>query len=197
MFPKKKGFGVWNLTDMSLVESPNGTFTMKGTWNTLRAVRVRRPIFKDLWHSTIIKLLFVFMWRLLHDFIPMDDRLRKKGLPTISICLSCCNYESLPHLFLNSLYVREVWIFFGDLFGLTQPHTDHITTMLHFLKCSSHFSTRGHVGLLIPMLILWLTWKARNNAKFNDVHFLARQIIKSVLAYLWRLYRARAMTIQN
>ncbi|KAL0411456.1 UNVERIFIED_CONTAM: putative ribonuclease H protein [Sesamum latifolium] len=45
------------------------------------------------------------------------------------------------------------------------------------------------------MLIMWNTWKAWNNAKFNGVS--PQGIIKSVLVYLWRLYRSRAMSFQH
>ncbi|KAL0456102.1 UNVERIFIED_CONTAM: hypothetical protein Slati_0949400 [Sesamum latifolium] len=69
--------------------------------------------------------------------------------------------------------------------------------MLHFWKYSSSFSSRGHIRLLIPILIMWSTWKAQNNSKFNGVRFSSQGIIKSVLAYLWKLYRARTMTIHH
>ncbi|KAL0386078.1 UNVERIFIED_CONTAM: hypothetical protein Sradi_3002100 [Sesamum radiatum] len=178
-------------------ESSNGTFSLKCAWNALRVVGVRLPTLTDLWHPTITPSLSVFMWRLIHEFIPMDDRLREKGLTRVSKCLCCNDYESLSHLFLNSLPVREVWSFFGTLFGPSPPKTEHISTILQFWKYSSPFSSRGHIRLLIPMLIMWNTWKARNNAKFNAVRFSPQGIIKSVLSYLWRLYRSCALSFQH
>ncbi|KAL0406420.1 UNVERIFIED_CONTAM: hypothetical protein Slati_3955900 [Sesamum latifolium] len=69
--------------------------------------------------------------------------------------------------------------------------------MMHFWRASSPYATRGHVRLLIPMLILWLTWKLRNDVKFNDANFSARKIIKGVISYLWKIHKAGGWSATN
>ncbi|KAL0374196.1 UNVERIFIED_CONTAM: hypothetical protein Sradi_3335300 [Sesamum radiatum] len=105
--------------------SPTGSFNVKTAWDLIRDGRLRRPLLKELWYQTIFPSISIFMWRLIHNFVPVDERLREKGIPIVSKCLCCQQSETIPHLFLNSVVIREVWVFFGALFHLIPPLTDH------------------------------------------------------------------------
>ncbi|KAL0413166.1 UNVERIFIED_CONTAM: hypothetical protein Sradi_1518300 [Sesamum radiatum] len=81
--------------------------------------------------------------------------------------------------------------------SLPTPHTEFISTMFRCWKLSSPYIKRGHVRLLVPLLILWSAWKLRNEAKFNDVPFTSAAITKQVLAYLWRIYKANGFKTEH
>ncbi|KAL0310406.1 UNVERIFIED_CONTAM: hypothetical protein Scaly_2931500 [Sesamum calycinum] len=39
-----------------------------------------QPIYRSLWSKLIIPNIFVFAWRLIHNWVPVDERLKKKGI---------------------------------------------------------------------------------------------------------------------
>ncbi|KAL0447058.1 UNVERIFIED_CONTAM: hypothetical protein Slati_1833700 [Sesamum latifolium] len=173
----------------------DGAFSVKSAWNLVRMPGIRRPLLNELWHPIVMPSMSIFSWRLLNNFIPVDARLKEKGMVIVSKCCCCENIETIEHLFLNSSSVKEVWIYFGNLFKLQPPQTDFISIMFHFWKLSSPYVKRGHVRLLIPLLIFWFTWTMRNEAKSNDVRFTSSAIIRRVMAYLWKLYKAKCFKL--
>ncbi|KAL0312659.1 UNVERIFIED_CONTAM: putative ribonuclease H protein [Sesamum radiatum] len=173
----------------------DGAFSIKSAWNLERMPGIRRPLFNELWHSTVMPSMSIFAWRLLNNFIPVDARLKEKGMVIVSKCCCCENIETIEHVFLNSSSVKEVWNYFGNLFNLQPPQTDFISIMFQFWKLSSPDVKRGHVRLLIPLLIFWFIWMMRNEAKFNDVCFTSSAIIRRVMAYLWKLYKAKCFKL--
>ncbi|KAL0400828.1 UNVERIFIED_CONTAM: putative ribonuclease H protein [Sesamum latifolium] len=172
---------------------PTGNFSVKSAWELVRNGGIRRPFLKEFWHPTVTPSMSIFIWRLLHNFIPVDERLREKGLSIVSKCMCCRNSETVQHLFLNGTVAREVWLYFGTLFSLIPPHTEYISTMIHAWRLSSPFVKNGHIRLLLPILILWSMWRMRNEAKFNDARFSSCRIIRQVSSYLTRIYKAGCM----
>ncbi|KAL0304188.1 UNVERIFIED_CONTAM: putative ribonuclease H protein [Sesamum radiatum] len=172
---------------------PTGNFSVKSAWELVRNGGIRRPFLKEFWHPTVTPSMSIFIWRLLHNFIPVDERLREKGLSIVSKCMCCHNSETVQHLFLNGNVAREVWLYFGTLFSLIPPHTEYISTMIHAWRLSSPFVNNGHIRLLLPILILWSMWRMRNEAKFNDARFSSYWIIRQVSSYLTRIYKAGGM----
>ncbi|KAG8370014.1 hypothetical protein BUALT_Bualt14G0073500 [Buddleja alternifolia] len=49
---------------------------------------------------------------------------------------------------------------------------------------SSSFSHQVHIRSIIPFLVLWFTWCARNDKKYRNLAFSADKIISKVLAHL-------------
>ncbi|KAL2510965.1 RNase H domain-containing protein [Abeliophyllum distichum] len=48
-------------------------------------------------------------------------------------------------------------------------------------RFSGQFVRQGHIRMIIPLLILWFIWIARNDAKYWDIFMEPRRII-------WRIY---------
>ncbi|KAL0309351.1 UNVERIFIED_CONTAM: hypothetical protein Sradi_5877400 [Sesamum radiatum] len=69
--------------------------------------------------------------------------------------------------------------------------------MLHYWKLSSPYSTRGHIRLLIPLLVLWCIWRLTNEAKYDGAMFSPTIIIRRVFGYLWRLQRAKRLQAKH
>ncbi|KAL0393274.1 UNVERIFIED_CONTAM: hypothetical protein Sradi_2550200 [Sesamum radiatum] len=94
----------------------DGVFSIKSAWNLVRTSVIQRPLLSNLWHPTIMVSMSIFAWRLLHNFIPVDERLKEKGMVTVFKCFCCENIESLQHLFLNNPALQEVWYYFASAF---------------------------------------------------------------------------------
>ncbi|KAL0410603.1 UNVERIFIED_CONTAM: hypothetical protein Slati_3650000 [Sesamum latifolium] len=85
----------------------DGAFSVKSAWNLVRMPGIRRPLLNELWHPTVMPSMSIFAWRLLNNFIPVDARLKEKGMVIVSKYCCCENIETIEHLFLNSSSVKE------------------------------------------------------------------------------------------
>ncbi|KAK6131947.1 hypothetical protein DH2020_034308 [Rehmannia glutinosa] len=59
--------------------SSDGSFTMKSAWNSVRITRSNSFLFKNLWSPSVRPAISLFIWRLLHCWVSVDDVLRRRG----------------------------------------------------------------------------------------------------------------------
>ncbi|KAL2243600.1 UNVERIFIED_CONTAM: hypothetical protein Sindi_0478000 [Sesamum indicum] len=178
---------VWTATS-------NGTFSTASAWEAIRVASPRRQLFTDIWHRSLRPTVSVFLWRLFQDWIPVDERMKRKGFSFASKCQCCEAEESISHLFVEGEVVREVWLHFANVFGLQLCETGDLVNLVHFWRYSTPFHSDLHICTLVPFLILWSTWTQRNAAKYHGAHFTATGTILEVQRHLRTLYAARIMT---
>ncbi|KAL0393384.1 UNVERIFIED_CONTAM: hypothetical protein Sradi_2561200 [Sesamum radiatum] len=117
--------------------SGDGTFTIKSTWNSIRQARTTLQLFKEIWCPFITPTMSIFLWRLLNDKIPVDQRIQSKGIQLASKCTCCNNIETLSHVFLDGPEISKVWDFFARKFNVILPSTNNITLHLSYWRFSS------------------------------------------------------------
>ncbi|PKU60028.1 Putative ribonuclease H protein [Dendrobium catenatum] len=88
--------------------SKDGGFLLKSAWHTFRVKNNKDTIFLNIWHKSIPTTISVFVWRILHRFIPTDDNLIKKGCILPSKCQCCFHKESTHHVFYRVLLLLEL-----------------------------------------------------------------------------------------
>ncbi|KAL0373102.1 UNVERIFIED_CONTAM: putative ribonuclease H protein [Sesamum calycinum] len=59
--------------------NPTGHFSIKTAWELVRDGGTRRPLLKELWHPTVTPSMSIFLRRLLHNFILVDEQLQEKA----------------------------------------------------------------------------------------------------------------------
>ncbi|KAL2247935.1 UNVERIFIED_CONTAM: putative mitochondrial protein, partial [Sesamum indicum] len=151
----------------------NGTFSTASAWEAIRVASPRRQLFTDIWHRSLRPT----------DWIPVDERMKRKGFSFASKCQCCEAEESISHLFVEGEVVRELC------------ETRDLVNLVHFWRYSTPVSTLDlHIRTLVPFLILWSTWTQRNAAKYHGAHFTATGTILEVQRHLRTLYAARIMT---
>lgn len=76
-----------------------------------------------IWRQILPPKITIFLWKLIQNAVPTDDRIRTRGVPLASRCHCCVRYheESLKHLFIQSEVANSVWKFFGEIF--LSPYT--------------------------------------------------------------------------
>ncbi|XP_020551115.1 uncharacterized protein LOC110012328 [Sesamum indicum] len=151
----------------------NGTFSTTSAWEAIRVVSPRRQLFTDIWHRSLRPTVLSFLWRLFQDWIPVDERMKRKGFSFPSKCQCCDAEESISHLFVEGAIVRDVWLHFANVFGLQLCETGNLRLMVHFWGYSIPFHSDLHIRTLVPFLILWSTWTQRNAAKYQG--YILRQ----------------------
>ncbi|EOY25454.1 Uncharacterized protein TCM_026877 [Theobroma cacao] len=78
--------------------TPNGEFSTKSAWQLIRKREVVNPVFNFIWHKAIPLTTSFFLWRLLHDWIPVELRMKSKGFQLASRCRCCRSEESIIHV---------------------------------------------------------------------------------------------------
>ncbi|KAI3450935.1 hypothetical protein Pfo_007600, partial [Paulownia fortunei] len=188
IFENDKDVMRWKLT-------PHGNFSTSSAWNHIRAGKTKRQLLGSLWCPQITPTISVFLWRLVHNWIPVDSRLQRKGFALASKCF-CCNSssESIPHVFIYGKQAREVWSHFTVLFKIPQPQTKNPIILIQSWRISTHFSAQPHIRFLIPVLILWSLWTERNDAKYRSKGFHHQRVIWKVYYHIFVFLNAGNLT---
>ncbi|KAL0400376.1 UNVERIFIED_CONTAM: hypothetical protein Sradi_2380900 [Sesamum radiatum] len=56
--------------------SKHGAFTTKSAWNEIRSQQPVQQFYRSLWFKLLILNISIFAWRLIHNWIPVDQRLK-------------------------------------------------------------------------------------------------------------------------
>ncbi|KAL0928382.1 hypothetical protein M5K25_000259 [Dendrobium thyrsiflorum] len=171
--------------------SKNDNFRLKDAWNSFRVKKQVSKIFHLFWHKYIPSTVSVFIWRLVHKFIPTDDILIKKGFIIPSKCQCCFHMDSLHHVFISSPVAVKVWIYFEDLFQLNIFNVQ--LSIVDMLKLW-FVDYKGHIRNIIPSLILWYLWMEMNNSRFNGIAMCHLRIIQNINHKIGALYSANLIS---
>ncbi|XP_058111305.1 uncharacterized protein LOC131254333 [Magnolia sinica] len=68
---------------------PGGIFSINSGWEVVRTHRQRLPWAKWVWHPLLPPKIFVFLWKVLMNVLPIDGNVQKKGISLVSKC-KCC-----------------------------------------------------------------------------------------------------------
>ncbi|KAL0349464.1 UNVERIFIED_CONTAM: putative ribonuclease H protein [Sesamum radiatum] len=151
---------------------------MKATWNSLRQTRTLQQLSKEIWSPLITPTMSIFIWRLITNKIPVDEKLQEKGFQLASKCTCCDHTESLRHLFIDGTGISRVWEYFAKKLNMNLPRTDNIVLLLNYWRISALGA--NHIRMILPMLILWFGWLERNDVKHRNKKFNPERIIWKV-----------------
>lgn len=95
---------VWKPTD-------DGSFTSKSAWDCIRIKASKVRWAEWVWHTALPKKISVMMWKAIQYCLPMDDHIRRAGIPIVSKC-QCCDmgkYEDQNHILATGNIAEEIW----------------------------------------------------------------------------------------
>ncbi|KAI3463725.1 hypothetical protein Pfo_020388 [Paulownia fortunei] len=190
LIPIVKGYGdslIWT-------ETSHRKFTLTLAWNLVRETQNQCGIFEQFWVQAINPTISIFLWRLMHKWLPIDEKMRKKGFELASRCYCCRNEEIFHHVFIGGPIARRVWKLFAILFKIRTPDTSDVSRMLRAWFQSSPHMCQGHIRAIIPMFILWFLWEARNDAKHRDKRMNSTVIIGKVSSRIHYLVQGKVLT---
>lgn len=93
--------------------------------------------------------------------------------------------ETMQHVLLDNTEAKKVYAWFSQIFQVSVIASGTILERFRSWIYSSDFLKTGHVRVLIPMLISWFVWLARNNAKYDKEVIKADKIILRVLNFIF------------
>ncbi|PRQ42072.1 putative RNA-directed DNA polymerase [Rosa chinensis] len=172
--------------DMLIWETTaSGELSFTDSYNLLRRHFIVRDWASTIWHSFIPPRFSFLAWRILLDRLPTDDRLKRGGIPIVSICQLCnSSAESALHLFLHCPFSQHLWGWLATQFGTSFPAYD---SLLDFWVgfCQKGFSPQLYnLWLAAGLLTFMEIWKARNRLRFDNRSPIFSTLCCSIMAWI-------------
>ncbi|GAA0172418.1 hypothetical protein LIER_41331 [Lithospermum erythrorhizon] len=95
--------------------------------------------------------------------------------------------ETLQHVFFGSPTAFNIWSYYAELFGIIPSDINNVAQALTVWSLST--DTPGHIRHIVPILILWALWEARNKAKHGERQYSFQAIkkrIDNIIHYIGR-----------
>lgn len=85
------------------------------------------------------------------------------------MCSLCfLNGESINHLFFHCLFVKKIWVYFFNIFGMVVVFSYDNQELL-WSRQPAPFGKKGKIlWRYISIIIIWTTWEERNLRIFQD-----------------------------
>ncbi|KAL2542518.1 Uncharacterized protein Adt_03496 [Abeliophyllum distichum] len=98
-----------------------------------------------------------------------------------SRCQCCSEIETIQHVFIDSPVAHQVWHHFSSIFGIPLKVGEMLQHRFQTWRFSCQFVRSGHIHTIIPLLVLWFIWTAKNDAKNRGIGMEPSRII-------WRVH---------
>ncbi|KAL4323635.1 hypothetical protein GQ457_11G028910 [Hibiscus cannabinus] len=160
----------WNELVDCLANFSDGVYKVKSMRFLDENSTPSNPLWEKLvWLRLVPPKVEIFMWRVVWGRVPVKVELLKRGVPIIenSLCSLCKNSpETISHLFLFCTGVWRIWMKFCALLGVS---TAFPLIPLEFLEAWMWMIQLKNMSWfsLIPFVIIWSVWLARNEVVFN------------------------------
>ncbi|GAA0160856.1 hypothetical protein LIER_17313 [Lithospermum erythrorhizon] len=125
---------------------------------------------------------------MLHSWLPVDEMMIKKGISMASKCICCCQTETLEHVFFSNPIAEQLWDYYAGLVGIKHTKFTNIRQVLRVWSLS--IKNKGHIRQLIPVVLLWVLWEARNKAKQAAEPYCYHRICNRVTTLLIAISKA-------
>lgn len=136
-----------------------------------------------MWNPILPHNISSFLWKLSRYAIPVDCRVRTRGIQLVSRC-HCCKHpqeETLRHLFMKSDMVVEVWHCFGMIYKLPYSFSSILQAMKTWMDISPSPSQFDIGRMAMAAHVLHKIWVGRCRATYDDKPMHARQICIRVI----------------
>lgn len=92
------------------LSTTDGHLTNKLTYLFVRGTCIKVPWHKLVWNTYIPPTRVFICWRFIHNRLPTDENLRKRGCTIVSICCFCKKQlETSDHIFLRCPVTSQIW----------------------------------------------------------------------------------------
>jgi hypothetical protein len=161
--------------------STDGQLTSKIAYSCFSGHHQRVPWADLLWNSYIPPSRAFITWRLIHNKIPTDENLRKRGCCIVSICCFCWKHaESSQHIFFECRVTTRLWEWLGKGTDIPMDHTDCISLLLGVSGRGSKMVQQVLNSAIIHTI--WAIWIERNLRYFHSKSNTLNTMFNSILS---------------
>nr|XP_027120463.1 uncharacterized protein LOC113737428 [Coffea arabica] len=174
--------------------SPSGLFTVKSAWEVLRQRRSPSLVDSLLWQPALPAKMAFLAWRLVRKFIPLDVVLKSRGVSFPSRC-GCCygEEEDLLHVFVTGPIASQVWKQVSSRFGFQLRNCTTMASVFIAWFLTSDASAKNHIRVILPIVVCWFIWLARNGERFQGGRWEVNGIIRDVDNFIEQLGKANRL----
>jgi len=162
-------------------ETSNGQLTLKDAYNFKANSFPEVQWAKVVWSPNIPPSRSLLVWRIMHDKVPVDDKLRERGVSFPSMCSLCSQHEeSTFHLFFTCSFASHLWRWFAVVLhiNISFPTIDDLWKV-----CDRGWSPQCKLAIQASIIgILNAIWSSRNNARFNSKIIHWRNSISQIIS---------------
>lgn len=159
----------------------SGSLCFKDAFLFLQPSQPQNKWFKFIWNPAVPPSKSFVVWRLLHNRIPSDEQLIRRGCHLVSVCnLHSAVVETTDHIFLYCAFAKSLWNWLSSAFN-RQVDVSSIRTILSV--CYESWSPQMKDIITAAIInILWIIWYARNKARFEGKQISIRNAISIITA---------------
>ncbi|XP_071906092.1 uncharacterized protein [Coffea arabica] len=171
----------------------SGRFTLKSAFSIVQHRSSPSPLFKRIWHYAVPLRISFFLLRLLRERLPLDCTLWRLGIhgPSRCVCCSSPEVETVEHLFAAGDMANHIWHYFGDAVGVAWTGSAFHVYMAAWWQGRHRNKFLMFVHQVIPLLICWHIWKARNGVKYEGKTVGGLQVCRYIFSDLLEMFRVQ------
>ena len=149
-------------------------------------------VWKALWKMKLPMKITTFIWKLLHDSLPVLTNLIRRGIQTASRCPMCDEgEETLSHLFLQCPFARAVW--YGSSLGIRTSELNHLSVkqwLLNHITAANIPVQTKRSSLQSIFTTLWTIWTHGNLVLHNGKTPSPVEVILTSQSFICRFKEA-------
>uniref|UniRef100_M4DVU8 Reverse transcriptase zinc-binding domain-containing protein n=1 Tax=Brassica campestris TaxID=3711 RepID=M4DVU8_BRACM len=167
---------------------PSGLYSAKSGYKKIAEEKliVQQDQFdwkKMVWKLQVPPKIQHFLWRVLHNAIPVGSLLAIRGIQSALNCKRCGELESIQHLFSSCPFAVQFW----SKVPLVTPTVDPASLIVFsdWYSAQVYRTALPPLGVVSSPLVPWLLWNlwtARNKLVFEGKAFHAEDIISKAVA---------------
>ncbi|XP_021998467.1 uncharacterized protein LOC110895432 [Helianthus annuus] len=178
----------------------SGAFTVSSMKSIIQASNADEEVEVWDWNPLVPIKLNTFGWRLLLNWLPTADVLRKRGILIGPSMCPLCNManESADHIFASCYVASVIWNAVSRWCGLDPIDVSSVRDIFEIHRSATSSSYKRQVIHAIITTTCWTLLKTRNNIIFNNGSFKVDGIKGEVKSssFLWVKYKAKRINVE-
>nr|XP_027086600.1 uncharacterized protein LOC113708336 [Coffea arabica] len=168
---------IWCLTE-------SGDFSIASTYHLSSGQQPTSFMFARVWYPLLPVKISFSMMRVLRNRLPVASALGRLNVhgPSKRFCCLDPNSESLKHIFSEGDLAQFLWAFFGNAVGVVYRGTGVWSRLVGWWSLPTLHSRMKMIHTVLPSIIYWHVWLARNLAFFEGQSLHKRTICDCIMA---------------
>lgn len=164
--------------------SSSGGFSLSSAYQVARTWGGLSLLSSRGWHPPLPVKASFFMMQMLANKLPVMENLHRLGIYGPSKCFCCVApaLETVDHLFCLGDLAQQLWGYFGVDVGLVRVTGTVRHRVLEWWNRTSRNRFRSVMFKVVPAMICWHIWKARNLALFEGKQVSFHLVQQNVLS---------------
>ena len=134
-----------------------------------------------MWKNPRIPRASFILWLAIHEKLPTQDVLIKKGIINTMSCYLCrAKEESVDHLFFKCLYTRRVWQALMSKLGVNWQARGWLETVEQMIKVTKGKGLKARMLRLVFNATVYGIWKERNARWSTNTYLDAVTTIRGI-----------------